>query len=143
MIRSPGFNQHHHARHDAVPDITPLLDILFILLLFFMLTAGSIVHTLELTLPDSTSPSPTLTAQPNHSVVEITADSYALDGVRISSFELLTQHIHRRLDNPPTPEFVIQGDKNIAIERLLQVLTYLQSQQITTANILMYPSQEP
>ena len=40
---------------DLIPDLTPMLDILFILLIFFMLAVGQVFQTMDLTLPKSTA----------------------------------------------------------------------------------------
>ena len=37
----------------------------------------------------------------------------------------------------PGHELIIAGDKDVAIETLLKVLTYLQSRNVSAANILM------
>jgi biopolymer transport protein ExbD len=65
---------------DIAPDLTPMLDILFILLVFFILTAGAVFQSLELTLPENVSEELELAHEPKHIMLEIRPQNYALDG---------------------------------------------------------------
>lgn len=42
----------------------------------------------------------------------------------------------------PEHELIVAGDRSVAIEKLLKVLTYLQSQGVESANILMQDEDE-
>ena len=121
----------------VLPDLTSMLDILFILLVFFMLTVGTVFQSLDLKLPSSVMQDIPQDNLKKHIVLEIGHGRYAVDGKPVMDFQkfkvLVVQHIKDKQDH----EVIIAGDKNISIERLLKVLTYLQSQGIEAANILM------
>lgn len=122
---------------DLALDLTPMLDILFILLVFFMLTAGTVFQSFEVNLPSSvTDDVPPLGSQKNI-VLEITTNGYALDGHSFSSFSTLKEAIPDTLRDHPGYELVIASDRRVDVERLLAVLTYLQSKGIVTANVLL------
>lgn len=122
---------------DLAPDLTPMLDILFILLVFFMLTAGAVFQSLDLTLPeDKTDSVPPLEAR-EHIVVEIKPDEYLIDKKSINEFNTFKDIFAKTRQDFPEREVVIAGDKEVSIERFLEVLTYLKSQDIDAANILM------
>ncbi len=123
--------------NDTLPDLTPMLDILFILLVFFMLTAGVVYQSLDLTLPSSVEEELTLLNEPKHIMLEIRQESYAVDGQEIQHFDELKSVIPKVIKQKDGYELIVAGDKNIPIEKLLKVLTYLQTQGIETANILM------
>jgi biopolymer transport protein ExbD len=132
--------QHNHEStsvYDLAPDLTPMLDILFIMLVFFMLTAGSVFQSLDLKLPSSVMEELTILNEPEHIMLEIHQNKYALNNKSIKTFDELRQAIPALLKDKPDYELIIAGDKRIAIERLLKVLTYLQSEGIDAANILM------
>lgn len=122
---------------DLMPDLTPMLDILFILLVFFLLTAGTVYKALDLNLPSSVTEELSISNTPKHIMLEIRDNAYAIDSKTIMSFEELRAEITNAIKNKPGYEVIIAGDKTISIEKLLNVLTYLQSQGIQAANILM------
>ncbi|TNE39174.1 MAG: hypothetical protein EP348_03865 [Alphaproteobacteria bacterium] len=122
---------------DLAPDLTPMLDILFILLVFFMLTAGAVFHSLDLTLPSSVEEEVTLVNEPKHILLEIREAGYGLDGTDFATFEGLKKALAKAHDAKPDYEMIVAGDKHISIEKLLKVLTYLRSRGIEAANILM------
>lgn len=137
MITLRHNDPHDGSLRDLAPDLTPMLDILFILLVFFMLTAGAVFQSLDVKLPSSVSEELTLLDKPKHIMLEIRGDSYALDGKKLADFSSMKDAISAAKKAKPDYELVIAGDKTITIDRLLKVLTYLQSQGIETANILM------
>ncbi len=122
---------------DLAPDLTPMLDILFILLVFFMLTAGAVFQTLDLKLPSSVSEDIPVLDAPKHIMLEIHADTYALNGTKITEFDALKAAVHNSVQKKPDVELVIAGDRDVPMHRLLAVLTHLQSEGIAAANILM------
>tara|TARA_B100000780_G_C20793722_1_gene315170 strand:+ start:152 stop:583 length:432 start_codon:yes stop_codon:yes gene_type:complete len=130
-----------NALADMAPDLTPMLDVLFILLLFFMLTAGVVFQSLNLELPTGATDDQTVAKMPKNILLEIRADGYALDGQAYRGFEALKAALPRAIKDKPGHEVVIAGDKDVAIETLLKVLTYLRSQNVVTANILMRKEQ--
>ncbi|MEP3246216.1 MAG: biopolymer transporter ExbD [Sneathiella sp.] len=137
MIRIQSQDEAGAGLSDLAPDLTPMLDILFILLVFFMLTAGSVFQALDLTLPeDVTETVPPLDA-PRHIMLEINETAYRLDGKEIKDFDDLKAQLKALRAARPEEELVIAGDRKISVERFLDVLTYLQSQDIKAANILM------
>ncbi|NVJ93139.1 MAG: biopolymer transporter ExbD [Methylocystaceae bacterium] len=127
----------HDVLSDFVPDLTPMLDILFILLVFFILTAGATFQALELSLPESVTEQQNIAAEQKHIMLEIRPEGYALDGKPIMTFDVLQNEISKTIKASPGHELIVAGDKNASLERLLHVLTYLQSQGIQAANILM------
>ncbi|WP_373084042.1 ExbD/TolR family protein [Sneathiella sp.] len=143
MITLPSEDPHGGTLRDLVPDLTPMLDILFILLVFFLLTAGTVFRAIDLKLPSSVEEELTLINEPKHIMLEIREGSYALNGVPIDSFQELRNALRDTLAAKPGYELIVAGDRRIAIEDLLKVLTYLQSQGIAAANILMQKETKP
>lgn len=127
---------------DLAPDLTPMLDILFILLVFFMLTAGAVFHSLDLNLPSSVSEELVLINEPKHIMLEIRENVYALDGRTIEDFSAFRSAVSKAITAKPEHELIVAGDRRVAIEKLLKVLTYLQSQGVESANILMQNESE-
>ena len=126
---------------DIMPDLTPMLDILFILLVFFMLTAGAVFQSLDVTLPASVSDDLPLTQEPEQVTLEIKPDGFAFDGQQITNFAQLKKTLSTEVK--ADHQLIIACDKAVSVQRLLKVLTYLQSQGLETANILMQSEATP
>lgn len=137
MIQLEASDPQEGTLRDLAPDLTPMLDILFILLVFFMITAGAVFQSLDLTLPSSVAEELSIINEPKHIMLEITNSGYTLDGEAIADFSALKASLPQVIDAKQGHELIIAGDKSIPIEQLLNVLTYLQSQGIQAANILM------
>ncbi|MFT5703696.1 MAG: biopolymer transport protein ExbD [Rickettsiales bacterium] len=137
MINLKHAHSHHELFEDLAPDLTPMLDIIFILLVFFMLTYGAVFKSLDLNLPASVAENQMFLNEESNITLEIYKDYFALDGEKISDFNVLKTAIIAAVENDNEAKFVIASDKEVSIEKLLKLLTYLQSQGITNANILM------
>ena len=137
MIFLPNEDSKDGTLRDLIPDLTPMLDVLFILLLFLMLSQGIIFKALDLNLPSSSNSKLKNYDNPKNIILEIHDDFYVLDEQKITEFDNLTNLIAQLNLKESDQELIIAGDKNVAIEKLLNLLTFLQSQNIKTANILM------
>lgn len=121
---------------DLAPDLAPLLDTFFILLVFFMLTAGDTVRSLRIELPAAVSQAAAPTQDEKRILLEIGENAFAIDGEPVADFDALTAAIAQRMHSSDN-ELIIASDKRATVEKLLKVLTWLQSQDADVANILM------
>ncbi|MFT6258879.1 MAG: biopolymer transport protein ExbD [Rickettsiales bacterium] len=137
MINLKHAHSHHELFEDLAPDLTPMLDIIFILLVFFMLTYGAVFKSLDLNLPASVAENQMFLNEESNITLEIYKDYFAINKQKIADFDALKIAINAAAKNDNKASFVIASDKEVAIEKLLKILTYLQSQGITNANILM------
>ncbi|MFC4272587.1 hypothetical protein GQF03_10970 [Sneathiella chungangensis] len=143
MIKLQSGDPDNNTLRDLAPDLTPMLDILFILLVFFLLTVGTVLRAFDLELPSAVEEELSPIETPRHIMLEIREGSYALDGEAIAGFDGLKAAIGEALATKQDYEVIVAGDRRIAIEELLKVLTYLQSQGIEAANILMRKETNP
>ncbi|MAZ02377.1 MAG: hypothetical protein CMN56_04500 [Sneathiella sp.] len=143
MITLQSEDPHDGTLRDLAPDLTPMLDILFILLVFFLLTVGTVLKSLDLKLPSAVEEELTQVNEPRHIMLEIRESSYAIDGEQINNFVELKTALPKIIAEKPGYELIVAGDRRIAIERLLRVLTFLQTQGIDAANILMQKETNP
>lgn len=122
---------------DLLPDLTAMLDILFILLVFFLLTAGTAFHTLDLDLPATKSSSLPVANKAKTILLEVKKDGYMLDKKPIAEMAALEQAIPEVMAASGNSKLIVAGDKAISIERFLEVLTFLRVNGIEAADILM------
>ena len=135
MIKPHNAESKNTTLQDLVPDLTPMLDILFILLVFFMLTAGQVLQSISIQL--SSTEENLSGVQDKHVLLEISQHSFALNGEKIEQYGVLEESVRQFINDKPNRAWLIASDKNIPVERVLKILTLLQSQGIQVANILM------
>ena len=145
MITLSNENEHEGFLKDLIPDLTPMLDILFILLVFFMLAVGQVYQTMDLTLPQSTAQEIQSTAMADMIVLSIGdgETDYALNDKSFSDIEDFKTEILKAVSEHPDYKLVVAGDRSVSLERVLNILTFLNDNGIQTANILMQPGETP
>ncbi|MFD2206925.1 biopolymer transporter ExbD [Kiloniella antarctica] len=127
-----------------MPDLTPMLDVLFILLVFLILTANSANFSIEVDLPQ---PQETVLEQASSDAITITlrdpeydgASVWELDGRAFLKWQDMRPALQSTLQQAPDQSVVIAGDKSASIENLVQVLSFLETQGRTAAEILLEP----
>ena len=115
------------SRRFADIDITPLIDVLFMLIIFFVLTATFIQGKLDIDLPSGKGETPDV-----KSTLTLTVErdgTIFWEGVRISEGELPELARGAR-------EILIAGDKNAPYGRIAEVLSILRKEGITSAGLL-------
>ncbi len=120
-------------REILTPDLTPLIDVLFILLLFFMVSSVFKKEELALTieLPESeTSP---LQQNEQHIAVEIAPSKIACCGTTVTLVEL-----RKRLQKLPDKSLpvTVRIDKTVRYDRIVSVLDLLQKYHMTNLSLI-------
>lgn len=120
----------HHGTLNEL-NITPLLDLAFVLLVIFIITTPQLVNNLELNLPSaptSTTP-PKDPARPSQVVVSPTG-SVTLNGQAVSLDQLRVGLMALKRDNPDLA-LVVKGTRDTDYEHVIRVLDIVQQLQIT------------
>lgn len=132
-----------HSFDDGIsgPDLTAMLDVIFLLLVFFVLTAHSVEHTLKLDLPEKGADRATAVTNQETIMLTLFADEerWAVEGRTLDNWERVEKTIIEIRNEQPDADVIIAGDRRVAMERLLQALAFLQRQGIDAAEILMQP----
>jgi len=114
-------------------DITPLIDVVFQLLLFFMLT-GTLVseHALNLSLPIASTKD---TIPPRSIEVEISADkSIALQG-KVVSMEELSAGLDALTLDAGRDQVVVRSDKAVDVSTLVSVMDKVKEKGISNLGL--------
>jgi biopolymer transport protein ExbD len=120
----------HHSTLNEL-NITPLLDLAFVLLVIFIITTPQLVNNLELNLPSAQVP-PLKSKEPAkpHQVVVDAAGTVTLDGQTQTLPQLRTTLKSLKLANPDVA-LVIRGAPNADYQHVVRVLDIIQQLDIT------------
>lgn len=118
------------SRSAANIDITPLIDVLFMLIIFFVLMASFVQGKIDVQLPDGSGKSSDL-----NGAVTVTIKSdgaVAWDGRDVADSELtgLARSVSGR-------GVLVAGDKGASYGRVAKVLSILRREGVTSAGLLM------
>ncbi|WP_047043749.1 ExbD/TolR family protein [Vibrio mexicanus] len=122
------------------PDLTPMLDIIFIVMVFLLLTANVSVHTLDVEIPKAEQE--TQLSQPTENVISIgilnnESQPWAIDGTQYDNWEEFASTLastHKENSERPV---VIVADKDSRVELMLKLIGFLQQHNIPATNIVM------
>lgn len=127
----------------AFPDMTALLDVIFILLVFLLLTANTVPEAFEVALPaDSESQAKSLVVDQQVSITLFKeGDKWGLADVEHpdwNNFEVaLLGKITALKSSGKKPEIIIAGDKEASLEKTLKLFAWLQKHNLAAAQMLM------
>ncbi|HHX8307694.1 TPA: ExbD/TolR family protein [Vibrio diabolicus] len=132
MIKTPKDN----TRNDLTPDLTPLLDIIFIVMVFLMLTAAVKLDSLDVNLP-STESQAVADVDKKSITVNILKDEpyWAINGKTYIDWDNFTLALLEESKSSDKP-IVIGAEKTANIQSLVQLLGFLQENGIQATQLL-------
>ncbi len=122
-------SQSHHGSLNEL-NITPLLDLVFVLLVIFIITTPQMMNNLEMTLP-SGKPPPKTNEKPkiNHIAVNKNGDTFLND--ELVTLPVLKEKLAAIKASDPSPSVVVKGADNVDYQHMISVLDILQQLDIT------------
>ncbi|EJI1392315.1 biopolymer transporter ExbD [Vibrio parahaemolyticus] len=132
MIKVPQDNN----RNGLTPDLTPLLDIIFIVMVFLMLTAAVKLDSLDVALPSTDSQAVAEVDKPSITVNILKDEPYwAINGQTYIDWENFTLALLEESKSTDKP-IVIGAEKTANIQSLVQLLGFLQENGIQATQLL-------
>ncbi|AQM71171.1 ExbD/TolR family protein [Vibrio campbellii] len=137
MIKAPKDNH----SHGLTPDLTPLLDIIFIVMVFLMLTAAVKLDSLDVNLP-STDSQAVAEVDKESITVNILKEEphWAINGKAYINWENFTLALLEESKSTDKP-IVIGAEKTADIQSLVKLLGFLQENGIQATQLLTEESQ--
>lgn len=134
MIRAT----HSRDEEQLIPDLTPLIDIIFIVMVFLLLTASVKLQSLEVELPQ-TDTQVLQTTEADPVTINLTAHApyWALQGKPFETWNAFSHALLRAVQENPDKPVVIGADKSGSVEHMLKLLAFLQQQDIKATQLLM------
>jgi biopolymer transport protein ExbD len=114
-------------------DMTPLIDVVFQLLLFFMLTSALVVNQgMDLTLPEASQ----VKALPQEPLdIEISKSGILLISGKEIKEDMLEDYLRMTIADPEKAQAVIKSDSEVAVSSLVRVMDILKSSGIHTLSL--------
>jgi len=112
-------------------NITPLLDLVFVLLVIFIITTPQMMNNLEMTLPSGKPPPPTNEPKPkiNRIVVDAAGKTFLND--QLVSVPELKTNLQQLKDQDQDLKVVVKGSDDVEYQNMINVLDVLQQLDIT------------
>jgi biopolymer transport protein ExbD len=118
-------------------NMTPLVDVMLVLLIIFLVTIPAIQHAVKLDLPHASSQRQDV--KPAHVSLSVNADgSVFWDGARVSDSEL-QRKIAVAAQANPQPELHLRADRKVPYERVADVMSYAQAGGLTKIGFVTDP----
>jgi biopolymer transport protein ExbD len=139
MIDIESTSQREGIISDLIPDLTPLLDVMFMLIIFLVLTTNAAQQVFDVKLPEDKEDALETLVEDDTIKITIFAedDSWAINEQKYSDFDKLKNSLIDSYDNSSEKKVIVYGDKSATIDRLMSLLTFLRSNGIETADIVM------
>jgi biopolymer transport protein ExbD len=115
-------------------NITPLLDLVFVLLVIFIITTPQLMNNLEMTLPSGKPPPPNK-EKPKITRIEVAASGeIKLNGSVVTGGQLKEDLRAMKATNPDMP-VVVKGSDEVEYQGMVVVLDTLQQLDITKVGL--------
>ncbi len=118
-------------------NITPLLDLVFVLLVIFIITTPQMINSLEMSLPSSQKPPPPDPNKPKPKINRIIVDDKGqvfLNNEYVPDASLMVK-FKGLLADDPDPKVVVKGSDDVEYQGMIKVLDALQQLNITKVGL--------
>src|ERR1700722_3269206 len=128
-------SQHGHSTLNEL-NITPLLDLVFVLLVIFIITTPQMVNSLEMTLPSGKPPPANPNApKPRINHIEVNAKGQIFLNDELTPPESLKEKLQAIKAFDPIPKVVVKGADDVDYQHMIKVLDVLQQLNITKVGL--------
>ncbi|WP_299493094.1 biopolymer transporter ExbD [uncultured Shewanella sp.] len=124
-------------------DLTPLIDIIFIVLVFLLLTANVPLLSLQVDIPAAANADLTPVVMEKQIAINVMPSSpqWAINGKDYDHWSEFEAAFNTEFASQPNANLIIAADKSAPIEPLMQLLNLLQQHEISQTQILMENTQ--
>ncbi len=118
-------------------NMTPMVDIMLVLLIIFIITVPVMKHSVNIELPRATNEAQNI--KPETVRLSVDAEgSYFLNEAKITDADLVTQLKAAAAQNPQ-PDLHIRGDKSVRYERVAQAMAAAQQAGLRKIGFITEP----
>lgn len=122
----------HHSSLSEL-NITPLLDLVFVLLVIFIITTPQMMNNLEINLPSGTPPKNKEKPKVNNITINPNGDTF-LNGEYVT-IPQLREKLQAIEEYDPSPSVVVKSSDSVEYQHMVSVLDILQQLDITKVGL--------
>jgi biopolymer transport protein ExbD len=126
----------HHSLNEL--NITPLLDLVFVLLVIFIITTPQLTNNLDFNLPSGKAP-PSTGPKPKPATVYVDAQGGVFVNDEAVGFLLLSNRLQTLHAADPEVAVVVRGAEEAGYQEMVNVLDLLQQMGITKVGLATAP----
>ncbi|MFM7760178.1 MAG: ExbD/TolR family protein [Burkholderiaceae bacterium] len=132
-----GFNENGQQGPMAEINVTPMVDVMLVLLVIFIITAPLFTHAVKLELPTASSaPAP---EKPESITLSINAEGKIFWNNTVVSLDELGTRFADAARKKPQPELQLRADKSTRYEIIAQVMSSAQTHGMTKIGFVTNP----
>ncbi|MEQ9108853.1 MAG: biopolymer transporter ExbD [Limnobacter sp.] len=135
------FNSYDDQQEMSEINMTPLVDVMLVLLIIFMITVPVITHSVKVDLPQA-SQQPT-EVKPDVVTLTVQRDGSLMWNDDELTFENLELRLQAVAQQEKQPELRIQGDKAVEYEKVVQVMAAAQRAGVEKLGFMTEPQSTP
>src|SRR5204862_1567662 len=128
------YSQRHNLSTLNEINITPLLDLAFVLLIIFMITTPLLENSMNLVIPSSGATTPPITSSQVQTISIDRTDTIRFNNQIVDPETLSGQLLEMKRRNPDVA-VVIRPDRELPVQKLVTLMDALQRAQITKVGI--------
>jgi biopolymer transport protein ExbD len=115
-------------------NVTPLLDLAFVLLIIFMITTPLLENSMSLVIPSSGATNPPINSSQVQTVSIDRSETIRFNN-QVVNLETLTTQLIRLKQTNPDLAIVIRPDRELPVQKLITLMDALRHAQITKVGI--------
>ena len=135
------FNSYDDQQEMSEINMTPLVDVMLVLLIIFIITVPVITHSVKVDLPQA-SQQPT-EVKPDVVTLTVQRDGSLMWNDESLTFENLELRLQAVAQQEKQPELRIQGDKAVEYEKVVQVMAAAQRSGVEKLGFMTEPQSTP
>lgn len=133
-----GFNESNHQAPMAEINVTPMVDVMLVLLVIFIITAPLFTHAIKLDLPNA--PSQPAPEKPETITLAINPAGELFWNNALVNRDELANRFRTAALKKPQPELHLRADKSTRYEVIAQVMASAQSNGMTKIGFVTEPN---
>lgn len=128
------YSQRHNLSTVSEINITPLLDLAFVLLIIFMITTPLLENSMNLIIPSSGAANPAVKTGQVQTISIDRHEAIKINDKTVPAPELVARLVELKRANPDVA-IVIRPDRELPVQKLISLMDALQRAQITKVGI--------
>ena len=136
------YSQRHHLSTVSEINITPLLDLAFVLLIIFMITTPLLENSVNLIIPSSGAANAPVKAGQVQTISIDRRETIRINDRTVAAAELVAHLTGLKRANPEVA-IVIRPDRDLPVQKLISLMDALQRAQITKVGIATKAETKP